>query len=193
MILLVKAVNWPFSLHGRIHRMHSTKSSITLSGQLITNDLRVNQLSSDRVMLYIHMKASSGGCAAVTLCSFSFARDGREATNGSFDAAHSLDCCADCSELFLTPTGHQDHPLARGHRHRQDLPSDRLSAEILVSQISQDRRQRRSAPTHSEAKRLQYSGHPLMDRPTRRPLSPSSIRPHQALTAEAGRNAAART
>lgn len=128
MILLVEAVNWPFSLHGRILRMHSTKSSITLSGQLITNALRVNQLSSDRVMLYIHMKVSSGGCAAVTLCSFSFARDGRDATNGSFDAAHSLDCCADCSELFLTPTGHQDHPLARGHRHRQDLPSDRLAA-----------------------------------------------------------------
>jgi hypothetical protein len=55
-------------------------------------------------MLYIYEGVIRVGCAAVTLCGFSFARDGRDAANGLFDAVHSLDCCADCSEVFLTPT-----------------------------------------------------------------------------------------
>lgn len=55
-------------------------------------------------MLYVYEGVIRVGCAAVTLCGFSFARDGRDAANGLFDATHSLDCCAGCSKVFLTPS-----------------------------------------------------------------------------------------
>src|ERR1700683_4646938 len=112
MILLVNALNWPFSLRCRILRMHSAKSEITICSHSITDSLRVNQSSPGRVMLYIYEGVIRGGCAAATLCGFSFARDGRDAANGSFDAVHSLDCCADCSEFFcLSP--HMHHTTNR--------------------------------------------------------------------------------
>jgi hypothetical protein len=101
MILLVNALNWPH-YSSRLHPLNvypKVRNHYLYSFGYKKN--HVNQSSSGRVMLYVYEGVIRVGCAAVTLCGFSFARDGRDAANGLFDAAHSFDCCADRSRVFL--------------------------------------------------------------------------------------------